>query len=156
MQHGEIMVNNNKLRPVVIPPSNSDILLLKDQELEKIRAIKLVYGPEHTEKNSSYFCAIFKAKSKEDVDLAYKKAKIKFPDATHISCAYRLGNPFGPYCQQAIDDGDIGIGRSILSALKAKEITEMGVFIIRFYGGTHLAKRRFEIAEFLTEKVVAR
>ena len=30
----------------------------------------------------------------------------------------------------------------------------MYVFIVRYYGGVHLGKRRLEIAEYLTEKVV--
>ena len=44
----------------------------------------------------------------------------------HIACAYRLDNPFEPYRQEAIDDGDHGVGCEILQVLKDKEITHMG------------------------------
>ena len=111
-------------------------------------------SPEHLEKGSEYYSYIAKVNSEKDVQQAYLKVKIKHADATHVSCAYRLDNPLGPYHQQAIDDKDYGIGRSLLKILKQKEMCCFAIFLVRYYGHTHLGKRRFKIAEILAEHSV--
>ena len=151
MQKGKIMVNNNVVKEAFIPPDVTDILRLNNEEAETACAYKLIKGPQHVEKGSEYFSYIFKAKNVKETRITYNKIKTKFADATHVSCTYRLENPTGPYRQQAIDDGDAGVGRSILKILKKNELEHIGVFVVRFYGKVHLGKRRFEIAEQLTE-----
>ena len=80
--------------------------------------------------------------------------KIKFADTTHIICAYRLDNPIGPFQQEAIDDMDCGMGRSVLKILKQKELMQLCVFVVHYYGQIHLGRRRFEITEILTARVI--
>ena len=154
MQKGQIQVNNNIVKPKVLPPTKAEIIRLDPDELEKIRAVKMIKGPEHEEKGSEYVAYGIKIKSISDVRKAYKKLKVKHADATHVSCAYRLQNPVGPYRQEAVDDNDIGIGRAMLKKIKEKEMSEIAIFVVRYYGGVHLGKRRFEIAEYLTERTV--
>ena len=154
MQRGQIMVNNETVKAKVFTPSKADILRLNEQELEVIRATKLVTGPEHIEQGSEYFSYAVKAKNITEIKKAYTKLRIKHADATHISCSYRLENPIGPFRQQAIDDKDFGIGRTILKVLKGKEAENTAVFIVRYYGNVHLGKRRFEIAEQLSDRVL--
>ena len=154
IQRGSLMVNNQQVKPVVVPPKDVDILQLEHDELEEIRAVKLVEGGTHCEKGSDYKCYAFKAKSVNEVRRAYTKVRIKHADATHISAAYRLENPIGPYRQEAIDHGDYGVGRSLLNVLKTKEIEHLGVFLVRYYGNVQLGKRRFEIAEQMAEAAV--
>ena len=79
----------------------------------------------------------------DQVNKAYQKLRIKYADATHISCAYHLQNPDGPTDQEAIDDGDYGIGRTILKSLKAKDCYELAVFVVRYYGNVHLGEMTF-------------
>ena len=154
MQKGQIMVNNSSIKGKVSVPNKAEILRMDEDEVEKIRATKLAKGPDHVEKGSEYLSYGLKVKSTADVTKAYQKLKIKHADATHISCAYHLQNPIGPYRQEHIDDNDIGIGRAMMKTIKQKEATEIAVFVIRYYGGVHLGKRRFEIAEHLTERTV--
>ena len=127
---------------------------MTEKEAETARAYKLYSGPQHQEKGSEYYSYAFKAKNVKEVQTAYEKMRVKFADATHISCAYRLDNPIGPYRQQAIDDGDYGVARSMLKILKQNDVSCAGVFLVRFYGGIQLGKRRFQIAEQLTEKAM--
>ena len=154
MRKGQIVVNNETVKQKVTPPQKSEILRLKDVELEQIRAVKIVKGPEHLEKGSEYFSYAAKVKTRGDVDRIYKKLQIKHADATHISCGYRLENPIGPYRQEAVDDKDIGIGRSILKVMKSKDLERMAVFVVRYYGNENLGKRRFEVAEFLADRAI--
>ena len=53
-----------------------------------------------------------------------------------------------------MDDGKFGAGRAILKKLKENDVSEMCVFVSRYYGGVHLGKRRFEIVSNLTAKAV--
>ena len=40
--------------------------------------------------------------------------------------------------------------------VKKRDLSYIGIFVVRYYGGAHFGKRRFEIAESLTEKAVQR
>ena len=154
MSKGKIMVNSEILKPKVQPPMYAEILRKTEQELEVLKAIKMVNGPEHLEKGSEYYTHICKVTKEEDVRQAYRKMRIKYADAMHITCAYRLNNPIGPYRQQAIDDQDHGVGRSLLKVMKSKEVTNLCCFLVRYYRGVHLGKRKFEIAESLVERAI--
>ena len=125
MQRGKVYVNNTVVKQQVKVPTNPDILRMNNEELEQVKSYKIINGSDHIEKGSEFQSYVFKATSVQDVNKAYTKMKVKYADATYISCAYRLADPFGPYHQEAIDDGDYSIGREILNVLKAKEVTEM-------------------------------
>ena len=153
MRRGNIVVNNEVVRPRVKPPQFADILRLSQHERDEVKAVKTVSGPEHIEKGSEFFSYACKVKKVDDVEKAYKKLRIKFADATHIICSYRLDQPTGPYRQEAVDDGDWGMARSILKVLKQKDLTQMCVFVVRYFGNVHLGKRRFEIVESLADRV---
>ena len=140
------------LKPTVKPPTSSDTLTLSKAELENIQAVKLIKGGEHTEKGSDFYVYAAKVKTTEDVSKAYLKMRVKYGEATHISCGYRLQKPNGPFNQQGIDDKEYGCGRTILQKLIDKDITDLAVFVARIYGGIHLGARRFEIFKDMTEK----
>ena len=57
--------------------------------------------------------------------------------ATHICYAYRLRSPF---CEKAVDDGEPSgtAGRPILNVLQKKDIQNVCVFIVRYFGGIKL------------------
>ena len=154
MKKGRIMVNNEVVKAKITPPTKADILRLDEVELEEVRAIKLVPGPSHMEKGNEFMSYAVKVKTLNQVRKAYTKIRVKHADALHISCGYRLDNPIGPYRQEAVDDRDCGMGRAILRSLKEQETNEMAVFIVRYYSGVHLGKRRFEIVEQLTGGVM--
>ena len=152
MNKGKIFVNNNMIKPMVRPPTSADTLTLSNTELENIQAVKLVKEGKHTEKGSDFYVYAAKAKSIDDVNKAYLKMRVKYGEATHISCGYQLEKPNGPYNQQGVDDKKYGCGRTILQKLIDKDITELAVFVARVYGGVHLGSRRFEIFKDMTQK----
>ena len=109
---------------------------------------------EHSENMSDYASFVQKVKTTEDVKKGYYKLRIRFGDATHISCTYRLADPCGPYRQEGIDDNEIGAGRTILNTLKQKALSDICVYIVRWYGGVQLGPRCFQILTMLTEAVI--
>ena len=149
MVRRRLIVNNMIIRPKIRPPTGADVLRLSDEEREAIEHVKLVNGGEHSERNSDYYVYVQKVRSEVDVQKGYLKTRMRHGDATHISVVYRFNDARGPFNQEGIDDGEHGAGRAILNVLKAKSIVNVAVYVVRYYGGTRLGKRRFQILETL-------
>ena len=64
--------------------------------------------------------------------------KSKYPDATHHCYAYVIGQ--GSEAQRANDDGEPSnsAGRPILRAILSKQLTNVLVVVVRYFGGTLL------------------
>ena len=154
MQRGNIIVNDMKIKQKVKTPKDADILCLSACELDQIKAFKIIKGVTHEERESEFISYAAKVASEKDVQTAYLKMRIKYADASHVSCAYRLSNPDSPCDQGAIDNKDYGIAHAVLKVMKDKDITEMAIFIVHYYGGIQLGKRRFEIASDLTNSAI--
>ena len=105
-----IVVNNEIIKPQIVPPKASDVLKLSDQERSEIKAVKMMDAGEHTENNSEYVAVVQKVRSVNEVMKGYYKMRIRYGDATHISCGYRLTEPLGPYRQEGFDDNEHGAG----------------------------------------------
>ena len=120
MAKGKIYVNNSIVCKYVKPPSNAEILQLTKNQLEEVQRAKIIKDGEHSEREPDFVSFAFKARN------GLQESERLNMVMQHIACAYRLDNPFEPYRQEAIDDGDHGVGREILKVLKDKEITHMG------------------------------
>ena len=150
MNKGNIMVNNEIVKKKLVPPTVPDILRLTDEELQQIRATKLIAADEHVEKGFEYYSYIFKVKTVKDVKRGMFKARIKHGNATHVSCVYRLEGVIGPYNQEGHDDKEPGTGRTILDVIKKQGLQNICVIIVCYFGGTKLGRRRFDILRDLT------
>ena len=64
--------------------------------------------------------------------------------ANHIMCAYRFTGS-GPLNQDCIDDREYGGSRTILAYIKSKKLSNIALFVVRYYGGVHLGSDRFTI-----------
>ena len=93
--------------------------------------------------------------TEEDVQKGLMKMRIRFADVTHVSCGYRLNQPYGPYQQGGVDDGEPGAYRAILSILKEKNMENFCVFVARWFGGKKLGPRRYQILKMLTNSAVS-
>ena len=151
MKKNTIMIEGNPLQRPVDAPKNSEILKLADTEKEMIRQFKTANGKTHSEKGSEFYSHSAKVCSIRDVTRAYLKMRLKYGDATHIMCAYRLAEPDGPFDQQAIDDGEYGGARRILDELTQKEAKNVAVFVARYHptDAVNLGLRHFDIIKDL-------
>ena len=154
MSRGNVTVGSKVITQPKVTPQVSQILKASTKQIEETLAIKLAEGDEHTESGSVFYSFAMRAKSLTDVQKGMLKLKTKYADATHISCGYRFENPMLNKDQGFEDDGEIGQGRAILNAMKHKNVSNTCVFIVRYYGGKHLGKRRFEIARDLSNSAV--
>ena len=154
LRKGKIFINNQKVTPKVEIPAAADILTLEEGELDSIHGIKTHESGQHQESDSEFYSHYMRIVNEKDVEAGLAKMKIKYGDSTHIVTAYRMENSEGPYRQGYVDDGESGAGRSMLKKMQEKEVHNLAVFVIRYYGGKQMGVRRFEVYANLTEKAV--
>lgn len=92
----------------------------------------------YTEKRSKFYAFahhVTSADEVKDLQAFYRK---KYYDARHVCYAYRLG-PEGEMFR-ANDDGEPSstAGKPILGALVSTGLTDVVIFVIRYYGGVNL------------------
>ena len=151
MQRGRIWYDNQPMKQAIHKPTVGSTLKLTNSQIEEAMASKIIEGTHFEEENSEFMSFSQKVRSIEDINRGFQKMKIKYADATHISCAYHLQNPYMLQDQGYEDDGEFGQGRSILNVMKEKAVTEICVYVVRYYGGKHLSNRRYKIAKDLTQ-----
>lgn len=150
----KLRINNDPYVRKVKTPTAAEILRLDENELLTVRQVTLHDGGTKDEQGSEFLAFAANVQTAEDVRQAYRKLKIKYADASHISSAYRLDPPNGPLNQEADDDGEYGMGRFLLRLLQEGKAVNVAVFILRYYGGVHIGSKRFEIARLLGKQAL--
>ena len=95
------------------------------------------------EKGSSFKGIRVKVTSVCEARRAFNRVKREYPHASHVMMAYtfkKTGDQ-SEYGKQV--DGEWGGSFKILEALKDKKVTNVAVFVMREYGGTHIGPKRF-------------
>lgn len=154
IKKNKLHINNQPYKKKVKSPTAAEVLRLDGAEIMDIRQVHLFEGGSKDEQGSEFLGYAAVVHSAEEVRKAYRKLKIKYADASHISSAYRLAPPNGPLNQEAADDGEHGMGRALLKLLHDMHITNAVVFVIRYFGGTHIGPIRFDIARNLARRAL--
>ena len=99
--------------------------------------MKIIKNNEIIEKKSKFYGFLCECKKEEEIKEFISQLKKEHKKATHICWACRLENPF---CERAVDDGEPSgtAGRPILSVLQKKEVKNVCVVIVRYFGGVKL------------------
>ena len=92
----------------------------------------------YTEKRSKFYAFAHHVQSADDVKALNQEYRRKFYDARHVCYAYRLGPEGAEF--RANDDGEPSstAGKPILGVLLSASITNVVVFVVRYYGGVNL------------------
>ncbi len=90
------------------------------------------------EKGSKFYAFAFPVKTETEFKNKYLEIKNKYPDATHHCFALVL-NPDKSF-QKSSDDGEPANtgGKPILRAILANNLTNIGIVVVRYFGGTML------------------
>lgn len=151
LNRGALSINQEPYRKAVQVPSIKNMIRPSDDMYAKAMDMDIIKGKEAT-KNSSKFASFAVAvKDFDEINAAFLKIKMKYADATHISCAYRLPGANTPLNQDYVDDGEFGCGRTMLKVMKDQGLMNVAVFMVRYYGGFHLGVQRFTIFRDLSE-----
>lgn len=91
-------------------------------------------------KKSRFIGIATRVSSSEDATEALAGLKKEFPDATHHCWAYVVGNPESSTHMRADDDGEPSgtAGKPILNVLQHKDVGDILLVVVRYFGGTKL------------------
>lgn len=148
---GKLVINEEPYLKSIHAPTAAEILKPDEALFDRAQELDIVKGAFNTVSGSKFTSYAVAVESFEDIQAAYMKLRMKFADATHISCAFRLPGSNTPQNQDYVDDGEFGCGRTILKALKEAQLLNMAVFIVRYYGGKHLGTKRYELFQELSK-----
>ncbi len=92
---------------------------------------------EIIEKKSKFYGYLLECQSEQEIKEALSFLQREHKKATHICWACRLKTPF---FEKAVDDGEPSgtAGRPILSVLQKKNVENVCVIIVRYFGGIKL------------------
>ena len=91
-------------------------------------------------KKSRFIARVAPVSSRDDVKTWLEQARKDHPDARHICWAYQIGRP-GAAAEAAMnDDGEPSgtAGKPILSVIQHKDLGDVLVMVIRYFGGIKL------------------
>ncbi len=90
------------------------------------------------DKSSKFLAFAFNVNSQEKAEEIRKEFKKKYYDATHVVYAFRIGREGQIF--RAADDGEPSgsSGTPVLNAIKSKELSDVLVIVVRYFGGTKL------------------
>lgn len=100
--------------------------------------MKLLNQIELIEKKSKFYSFAYQIEGICDVEKILKDLKKDHKKATHICYAYKITN--GQELIKFCDDGEPSgtAGRPILNVIEKKNLTNIAVFVVRYFGGVKL------------------
>lgn len=92
----------------------------------------------YKEKGSKFIAVAYPVSSEDEIKLILADLRKEYHNARHHCYAYRLGNDKKKF--RANDDGEPSnsAGKPILGQIRSKELTNVLVVVIRYFGGTLL------------------
>lgn len=92
----------------------------------------------YTEKRSKFYAFAHHVDTADEVRALQQQYRKKYYDARHVCYAYRLG-PEGETFR-ANDDGEPSgtAGKPIHGVLRSNDLTNIVIFVVRYYGGVNL------------------
>lgn len=100
----------------------------------------------YTEKRSKFIAYAHHVRNEEEVKSLLQVYRKKYYDARHICYAYRLGADGTTFRMN--DDGEPSstAGKPIHGVLLSNELSDVVVFVVRYYGGINLGTSRLIVA----------
>jgi uncharacterized YigZ family protein len=95
---------------------------------------------EYEVKKSRFIARAACVNEREAAMAMLAQAKVDYPDARHHCWAYQLGSPQSPYSAAMSDDGEPSgtAGKPILNVLQHKDVGDIMIVVIRYFGGIKL------------------
>jgi uncharacterized YigZ family protein len=114
--------------------------------VDSYNTIKKTSEGFYTEKRSKFIAFAHHVESPDDVKELLAGYRKKYYDARHICWAYRLGADGANF--RVNDDGEPSstAGKPIYGQLLSRNLTDIVIFVVRYYGGVNLGTSRLIVA----------
>ena len=105
------------------------------QNAETFNTIAKISSAEFNDKGSKFLAIAIPIKNAEEFKIELNKLKEQHPKAVHHCFAYRLGLDKNNF--RSSDDGEPSntAGKPILNQIDAKQLTNIMVVVVRYFGG---------------------
>ncbi len=93
---------------------------------------------EYKDRGSTFLAYAYPVQTTDEFKVLLRQLKEEHPKANHHCFAYRLGNDKNLF--RVSDDGEPSgsAGRPILGQIDSKQLTQIAVVVVRYFGGTLL------------------
>lgn len=103
----------------------------------------------YDEKRSQFIGILFQIDEEDDLKRIQEKLDMDYPKANHILRVLRYKNHFGVYVSEASEDKEpISSMKKTRNLMEGKDIKDVGVYIVRYFGGTKLGASRLDHVYF--------
>ena len=103
----------------------------------------------YDEKHSQFIGILFQIDEEDDLKRIQEKLDKDYPKANHILRVLRYKNHFGVYVSEASEDKEpISSMKKTRNLMERKDIKDVGVYIVRCFGGTKLGASRLDHVYF--------
>lgn len=103
----------------------------------------------YDEKRSQFIGILFQIDEEDDLKRIQEKLDKDYPKANHILRVLRYKNHFGVYVSEASEDNEpISSMKKTRNLMERKDIKDVGVYIVRYFGGTKLGASRLDHVYF--------
>ena len=114
----------------------------------------MVESDELVLNNSRFIGYAVKASSYEAINNAYTKLRMIHGGARHIVCAYSISLNDQTWGDGQCDDDEHCAARHLMRLIKEHKLKDTVLFRVRYYGGIHLGKTRFQLYTEVAEKAL--
>lgn len=106
--------------------------------MDSYNSIDQVSQAEYKDRGSKFIANAFPMSTISTFKMTLKELKIEHPKAVHHCFAYRLGLTGDEF--RSSDDGEPAgtAGKPILGQIDSKRLTNVGIIVVRYFGGTLL------------------
>ncbi len=103
----------------------------------------------YEEKRSKFIGYLYEIEDEKDLELINEKLVSSYPKANHLLKVLRYKNHFGVYVSEANEDKEpISSMKKTRNLLERKDIRDIGIYIVRIFGGTKLGASRLDHVYF--------
>ena len=139
-----LLIGSSLYRKKVHAPKPEDLLDIEPEELDQILDLPTTSGEKIRIKDSIFIAYAADAKNYSTIRQAYQKVRLLHAQARHVVCSYTIPGQELHYCQDFDDDGDHGVGRTLLEGLIQNKIECKAIYVVRFCGREKLGQERFD------------
>ena len=143
-EKGKLFIEGNRYSKKIHTPTAKDILDIDPKEVDDILKVDLKTGGKIEQDGSQFFAYTMDATTHEQVQKAYLKLKLLYPDARHIVVSHFLPGLDTYYTQDYCDDNEPGAGARLLGFMRFHQLKHKAIFVIRHYGGKRMGPGHFE------------
>ena len=114
-------------------------------EIKDVLAQNVFEGDIANKKGSTFMGFAAHTADIQTVRKVYKQLKYRFPEATHIMCAYRIEGEDVIHMQDAVDGGEGGGGTAILDMMVKDDFKNCMAAVVRHHDGPNIGPSRFDM-----------